>query len=190
MADRMENLQKTPGLLAIAAGVLALVAGILDWYELTTADGTTTYKGTETSAGLATIGFGVILLVCGIVLLVRGAKSGGRASSVIAIIMSLFILFCAVYSVTSTGDALASFESSDVGEQFGIPQELAEIQIKAAFDRGDMSADPMAGAYVGILPGALGLLAGIMGLRAGKKIRAGARVEPAPAVASEPPPEA
>ena len=190
MADRVENPQKTPGLLAIAAFVTAIVSGILNWYELTTEQATSSYKGTETTAGLATIGFGVILLICGIVLLVRGARSGGRASSIVAIISGLFILFCAVYSVASTGDALASFESSDVGEQYGIPDELAELQIKAAFDSGDMSAEPLTGAYVGIVPGALGLVAGIMGVRAAKKIRRGSEVSPTSSPTSEPPPEA
>ena len=190
MADRIENPQKTPGLLAIAAFVTAIVAGILNWYELTTEQGTSSYKGTETTAGLGTIGFGVILLVCGIVLLVRGAR-GGRASSIVAIISSLFILFCAVYSVASTGDALASFESSDVGEQFGIPDELAELQIKTAFDRGDMSAKPLTGAYVGIVPGVLGLAAGIMGVRTAKRVRRGGSAADQAAIpASESPPDA
>ena len=56
MVDRIESTQKTPGLLAIGAFVTAIVAGILDWYELSTAQGTSSYKGTETTAGLATIG--------------------------------------------------------------------------------------------------------------------------------------
>jgi hypothetical protein len=176
--------QKRTGILMLGAGVVAIVSAMLDWYELTDEAGSETFKGSESTGGLAAIGFGIGLVILGTILLRRGARTGGKGSSITAIVFSLFILFVSGYSVASPGDAVASFEKSDISEAYGISEDQAEAAVKAAIADGDLEVKAEAGAMLGIVPGLLGTLAGILGIVQARKIRGHARGDSAAADAT------
>lgn len=176
MADRAALDQKTPAILTLLAGVLAIVSAFPNWYTLGDSDGTLEFKGIESSAGAGTAGIGMILLITGIVLGVRGAKSGGKASSVVTLVFACLALFASGYSVGAPGDAIAQFESNDVAEIYGISDDEAQAIIQEAVDSGELEVSAELGAYIALAPSLLGIAAGIMGIKRSKKIKEGQSV--------------
>lgn len=181
--------QKRTGLLALLAGVGLIAAAIPTWFELTDSSGTEVIKGTDSTAGMGTLGLGAIVLVAAIVLYVRGPVSGGKASSWVITVAAAFALLASGYSVASPGDAIASFESSGVAELYGISDDEAEFLIKQAVNSGELEVEAKTGAMLAIAPSVLGLIAGITGIRNAKK-RAVPAAPAAPAPAAAPPPAA
>lgn len=166
-----ESNQKTAGILMLVAGAGAIASALFDWYELADATTTETFKGTESSAGMGALGLGIGLLIAAAVLMTRGRRTGGKGSSVTAIVLSLLILFASGYSVASPGDAVASFEKSDISETYGISEAQAEAVVKDAVDSGALDVSAELGAIVGLVAALLGTLAGGIGVRQAKRIR-------------------
>ncbi|MFP5298775.1 MAG: hypothetical protein ACLGHL_07300 [Actinomycetota bacterium] len=181
MSQHTTDQKLTAGLAALA-GVGAIAAGFLNWYKLSSGGESETFSGLESTAGMGTLGLGVVMLVCAAVLMFRGAASGGKASSVVLLIVALFALFASGYSATSPGDAVASFESSDVAETYGISDQEAEVLIKQAIEAGDLEVSAESGALLAVGPSLLGVIAGIMGIRRSKQIRGATSAGPAAAL--------
>jgi len=187
MADRAALDQKTPALLTLLAGVLAIASAFPNWYTLGDSDGSLEFKGIESSAGAGTAGIGMILIITGIVLWVRGARSGGKAASVVTLVFACLALFASGYSVASPGDAIAQFEASDVAETYGLSDDEAQEIIQDAVDSGELEVSAELGAYIALVPSFLGIGAGIMGIKRSTKIKEGGTMV-APAAPSAPPP--
>ncbi|MFP5299414.1 MAG: hypothetical protein ACLGHL_10550 [Actinomycetota bacterium] len=163
--------QKLTAGAAALAGVGAIAAALLNWYEMSSGADSEIISGLESSAGMGTLGLGIVMLVCAAVLALRGSAAGGKASSVVLLIAAVLALFASGYSAASPGDAIASFESSDVAEIYGISDEEAEVLIKQAIAAGDLEVSAQSGAMLAVGPSLLGVIAGIMGIRRSKQIR-------------------
>jgi hypothetical protein len=175
------NAQQTPFLLIVAGTVIAIVGTLMDWVTLggTGLPEATTFKGTDASAGLGTLGLAVIALVLGIVMWVRGRSGRGRGQAIAAFVFALIALFAAAYSAFAAEDAVQQFEASDVADLYGISETQAEAQMEAAFQQGVLTADPEVGTYISTV-GTLLLVAGsFMGMRAAKKAVVAAPVQQA-----------
>jgi len=164
--------QSTPAILVIAGGLIGIVAGFLDWMDFAPSDGeATTFKGTDLTAGTGALGLGVALLVLGIILYVRGGRTGGKGVSIAVIVLAAFVLFAGGYSALSPGDALAEFESSSVAEEYDIDDDVAKAAIKAGIEAENIEVSALAGAWVATAAGLLAFVGGIMGVRRSKQIR-------------------
>ena len=96
------NNQKAAGGLVVVGGVLATVAGFLDWADFAPTDAAArTFRGVDMSAGVGSIAFGVALVFVAIFLFARGGRTGGRGASITAIVFALPILIAAGYSARS-----------------------------------------------------------------------------------------
>jgi hypothetical protein len=182
--------QNTAGALVLGGGVLAVVAGFLDWAKFVEEGAATTMlKGTDLNAGSAALGLGAVLIIFGIILLVRGKTTGGKGSSITAIVLAAFLLFAAAYSALAPGDAVAQFEASDLAESAGVSESQAKAFLQQGIDSGQFEVTTSIGAWVGTAGGVLALVGGIIGVATVKKIR-GAAQPPAAAAppAAAPPP--
>jgi hypothetical protein len=167
--------QSKPALLLLAGAFIAIVAAFLDWMDFSPQDDpTTTFKGTDLTAGAGTLGIGFVLLVLGVILLLRGSKSGGKAVSIIAIIAAAFVLFAAGYSAVSPGDALAEFESNSVAEQYDIDEDLAKAAIKQGLEDDNIEVTALIGTWVATIGGAIALAGAIIGVARSGKVKAAA----------------
>ena len=173
--------QSKPALLVIAGGVIAIVAVFLNWLEFSPeGEPSTTFKGMDLTAGAGALVFSALVLLFGIILFVRGPKTGGRAVSIAAIVMALFVLFAAGYSAASPGDALAEFESANVAEQYDIDEDLAKVAIEEGLENENIEVSALIGAWIGTAGAAIALAGSIMGVaRSGKVKRAAAATAPA-----------
>ena len=166
--------QSRAGMMIIVGGALAIVALFLDWinFEAQGQDAGA-LKGSDLSAGTASFVIGIVLVILGIVLFVRGSKTGGKGVSIAAIVLSVFVLLFGAYSAFAPEDSLAEFEASDVAEQVGISEDLAKAFLKEGFTSGQLSASTLIGSYIATAAGAIALAGSIMGVSQAKKIRAG-----------------
>ncbi|MGH2754517.1 MAG: hypothetical protein ACRDLB_08790 [Actinomycetota bacterium] len=183
--------QSIPAALILVGGLLSIIAGFLSWMDFSPeGDPTTTFKGTDLTAGTGTLGFGVVLLILGIVLYVRGRQSGGKGVSIAAIVFAALVLFAAGYSSVAPGDALAEFESSSVAEEYNIDEDLAKAAINAGLDEGNIEVTSQIGAWLATLAGALALAGSIMGVARSKQIKASQAATTTPVQPAAPPPTA
>jgi hypothetical protein len=190
------NNQSTAAGLILVGGLAAAVSAALSWIDFTEAGAPDqTFKGTDLSAGLGSVFFGVVLIVIGAVLFARGARTGGRGGSITAIVMAAFIVLAAGYTALSPADSLVSFEASDVAEFNQVSESIAKAFMEEGFASGSLTADALIGPWIALAGGLLALVGGIIGVGNARKIREqNAAAAPAPS-AAEPraagtPPEA
>lgn len=165
------NDQKTNAFVILAGSVAALVGTLLVWFELSDATSSETLKGIELSPGLGAAALAAVGIIMGVVLFVRGGKTGGKGSSVTTVVLMAFVLIIAAYSSFAPGDSLASLAAEDVGELYGISSELAEQAINDAVDSGALEVGAGIGAYLSAIGSLLALAGGIMGITRSKQIR-------------------
>jgi hypothetical protein len=164
--------QKIAGVLTLVGGALAAGAAFLDWTDFAPQDGdATTFVGTDLTAGLATLAFGVVLVVVALFLFARGGRTGGRGASILAIVFAALVLFAAGYSAIAPGDALAEFESSRVADEYGISDEVAKEAIKTGLEAENIDVSALVGSWAGSAGGVLALLGGVVGVARSGRIR-------------------
>lgn len=170
-ATTAENPQKTPVLSTVAGAVLAIIGALMSWVTLggTGLPEAETYKGTDSSAGLGTLGLAVIIIILAIVMWIRGRQGKGRGQAIAAFVLALIALFASAYSAFAAEDAVQQFEASDVAELYGISEAQAEAGMEIAFEQGQLEADPEVGTYVSTLGSLLMVIGSFLGMRAGKR---------------------
>lgn len=188
--------QSTAAGLILVGGLASTIAVALSWIDFTEAGAdATTFTGSDLGAGALSAVFGVVLIIMGAVLFARGARTGGRGSSVTAIVLGAFVLFAAGYTALSPADSIVAFEAGDVAEASGVSESIAEAFMEEGFANGSLTADALIGPWVAAAGGLLALLGGILGTANSRRIREEqAAAAPAPS-AAEPratgtPPEA
>ena len=163
--------QKAAGGLVVAGGVLATIAGFLDWADFAPTDAAaTTFRGVDLSAGVGSLAFGVALVIVAIFLFARGGRTGGRGASITAIVFALPILIAAGYSAVAPADALVEFQSSRVAAEYGISSEVTRT-IEAGLELGNVDVSALVGPWVATVGGLLGLVGGIAGLARSRRVR-------------------
>jgi hypothetical protein len=155
----------------VAAALVAIASPALDWNVVSRAGSTDVLKGTDTSAGLGTLGFGFVLLVVAGFLLLRGGRTGGRAASITGLVVALFILIVNTYSAVAPGHALAWLESEQIAASQGLSEDEVEDVLLRAIERGELEVTAEPGPWVGIVPGVVGTAAGLAGARRSRTIR-------------------
>jgi hypothetical protein len=190
------NNQSTAAGLVLVGGLAAAVSVALSWIDFTESGAPArTFKGTDLGAGALSLVFGVVLIIVGALLFARGARTGGRGSSITAIVIAAFIVLAAGYTAVSPSDSLVSFEAGDVAEFNGVSESIAKAFMEQGFESGALGADALIGPWVAAAGGLLALIGGILGVGTARKIREErATAAPAPS-AAEPrptgaPPEA
>ena len=195
MQARASN-QSTPAALILVGGLAATIAVALSWIDFSEPGaGETTFSGTDLGAGVLSAVLGVILIIMGGVLFARGGRTGGRGSSVTAIVLGAFVLFAGGYTALSPADSIVSFEASDLAEAEGVSEGIAKDFLEEGFASGSLTADALIGPWIAAAGGLLALLGGILGAANSRRIKEEqAAAAPAPS-AGEPrvtgaPPEA
>ena len=155
--------QDTASNIAYAAAAIAVGSTVMEWYTVTRGGKAEGLAGLETSVGMGTIGLAAGVFIAGGVLRSRGPRSGGLASSVVLIVLSVLLLFAAGRTLGATGASYANFEADDVAEERGISDAEAESALLAEIERGDLKVDPGLGPLVALIPGLLGILGGGLG---------------------------
>ena len=180
MQARKEG-QSKAALMVLAGAAIAIVAVFFNWLEFSPeGDPSTTFKGMDLTAGAGALVFSIGVLVFGVILLVRGSKTGGKGAAITAIVLAAFVLFAAGYSAASPGDALAEFESSNVAEQYDISDDLAKAAIEEGLKTENIEVTALIGAWVGTVGAALAMAGAIFGVaRSGKVKREAAAATPA-----------
>ena len=175
-------------LLMVLGGVLTVIGSFLTWFKVTAAGQSGDLKGTDINTGVAVIVFGLLVLVAGILVSVRAARTGGRGWSITALVVSIFITIIGLWSAVAPEGALTSLAKSDVAELVGISEAQAEAALEQAFATGVLNATSAIGTWIVFVGGALGLLGGILGIAfAGKRRRTATTATAAP---PPPPPPA
>jgi amino acid transporter len=188
--------QNAAGGLTLVGGLIAAISVALSWIDFTEAGAADrTFKGTELNAGSMALVGGIVLIIFGIILLVRGARTGGRGSAITAIVIAAFVLGAGAYTALSPADSLVSFEASDVAEFNDVSESIAKAYMEEGFASGDLTADALIGPWVAAAGGLIALLGGILGVANARRIREQQAAAPPAPSAAEPrpagtPPEA
>jgi hypothetical protein len=172
-----------------AGGLLALVAPFFGWVEFAPqGSSAATFQGTETTAGKGSMGFALGMLVAGMFLWLRGSKTSGKGSAIVAIVFAGFIAFAGGMSAVAPAEAVATFESSTVAEEYNIPEDVAKQAIKDAIDAGNVDVSALGGAWIAFSGGLVGIAGGIFGIGRSREIRNASMPVSAPnPSAAEPP---
>ena len=180
--------QRSAAALVASGGVLAIVAGFLDWADFEPAAGAaTTFRGLDLSAGAGSAVFGVGLVVASASLVVRGGRTGGRGASIVAVILAAVVLLAAAYSSVAPADALLEFQDNQVAGEFGMSGEVGRI-VDEGLERGPVEVTSLLGSWVAALGGIVGLVGALSGLVRARRMRA-TRVVPEAVPPVPPPPE-
>ena len=189
MQPRSEQRPTLAAALILAGSILAIAGVLLDWHVLSGQGGGKTFKGTDTSAGLGTIGLAGVAAIFGIVLLVRGARTGGRGSSITAVVLTAIALLASAYSAFAPQEAITQFEANDVSETIGVSESEAKALLEQAFDAGTLEATAEVGTYVSAGGSLLALIGGVLGIMyARERRRAQAAGPPEASTPYTPPP--
>jgi len=145
---------------AVLGGILAVLGSISNWAKASAGSFSASAKGIEGWEGKFTIVAGLGLLVAGVSALVgtAGSKKGIRTS---ALVGGLLATGVATYTALTAKDWMPVIDaaSSEIAKELAIPFETARAAVQPAIDRGDLGVSLVAGIYMVIAGGILGLVA-------------------------------
>ena len=176
----------TASVLLLVGAVTTFVGAFLEWFDMTTPQGSKTFNGVDSTAGAATAGFGAVLIALAAVQWWRSRSGNGRVVSIIAIVVGAFVAFIAFYAAIAPETSLPFFEAQTVSEQLGVSEEAASQALQQAIDAGTIEVSGGVGGWVSAIGSVHVLAGGIVGAR---KMRSG-MVTTSPASAVPPPPPA
>jgi hypothetical protein len=163
--------QNTAAGLILVGGLAAAISAALSWIDFTEDGAAQTFKGTDLTAGLGSVFFGIVLIIIGAVLYTRGARTGGKGGAITAIVMAAFIVIGAGYTALSPEDSLVTYEAGDVAEFNGVSESVAKQFMEEGFASGSLAADALIGPWIALAGGLAGLVGGIIGVGNSRKIR-------------------
>jgi hypothetical protein len=150
------------GIVILGGAFLGAVSGFLTWFEFTIQTvGTENLKGTDLSIGVGFLFLSALVLILAIILAALGR---GRGLAIATLVISVLLLILAGMAAFAPESAIASVEADRAGENVGISESEAKVQLEQGFAAGTLSATAAAGAYLALV-GALVMVAGsIMGI--------------------------
>ena len=174
--------------LILGGSALAIVGVFLEWHVLSGSRGSESFNGIDTTAGIGTLGLAAVAAIFGIILLVRGARTGGRGSSITAVVLLAIALLASAYSAFAPEAAITQFEANDISETFGVSATEAKLLLEQAFANGSLQASAEIGTYVSTGGSLIGLIGGILGILFARKRRQGVATSPPAATTPYAPP--
>lgn len=158
--------------LAVGGGVLLAIGSFLAWAEVSGGGTSVSAAGTDGTDGYITLVAGLIVLAVGATFL-RGV--GKRGLAILAIVAALIGGGVGLYDALTAKDRVLDDAAEELAGDFG--GSVAEVRalLDAAIDAGEIGISLSVGLYMVIAGGVLGIVGGVMVVRAG---------EPAPAMPS------
>lgn len=190
------------GVLGIVGGLLAIVGSALVWFKARADTSrfpgggvlTKSVKGTDASDGKITLVLGIVLVLAAAGIWALRAGGGRKGLSVLALLCGLSAGAIAVYDVSTAQSQVIDAAVKQVGTGGGLTSSQVRAFLERAFAAGILKITPGIGLFLVIAGGALGLLAGIVGIAGGRQVRVavagGGDMPPIGAGMSPPPPVA
>jgi len=176
-----------PGVLALAGGVLAVIACFLTWGTASPGQSglfaEESLNATDFDFGWFAIAAGVALLGAGVIWL-AGRASMERPLAVVAIVAALAVVLITILNVATKDQQVDDSLRRDFEQAAGRPPTEEEFAlVKAELERLGVAVTLEFGIYLTLLGGVMGAAGGLLGLRTTRSGR-----EPPSAYESPPPP--
>lgn len=171
----------TSGIVAIVGGALLAFASFLPWAEVSGEGASVTAKGIDGSDGYLTLGAGVVAVLIGVVLVMRGSR---RILAIITILVGIVGGGLALYDALTAKDSVLDAAAEELAPSFGVSTDQVRAALDQAVDAGQIGVSVSYGLYLAVAGGVIVVVGGILGLR-------GAVVEsaaPAPDASDDTPP--
>ena len=160
---------RTAGIVAIGGGALLALASFLPWAEVSGQGASVTAKGIDGSDGYLTLGAGVVAVLIGVVLLMRGSR---RILAIITILVGIVGGGLALYDALTAKDSVLDAAAEELAPAFGVSTDDVRAALDQAVDAGQIGVSVSFGLYLAVAGGVIVMVGGILGLR-------GAVAEPA-----------
>ena len=174
----------TASILLLVGSVVTFAGAFLQWFDMTTPQGSSAFNGVDSTAGAATAGLGAVLIALAALQWWRSRSGNGRGWSIAAIVVGAFVAFVAFSAAIAPESSLPFFEAKTVSEQLGVSEEVAAQALQQAIDAGRIEVSGGVGGWVSAVGSVLVLAGGIIGAR---KLREPV-VTSSPAAVPPPPP--
>ncbi len=154
-------------------GAAMIVAGVfLVWFEVTWENESQIVRGIDDRAeATGILLFSGLIAAFAIVMLVRARKTGGRASSITALVFAVLVFIVGAFVALAPEQALPSFVSRELSETFNVSEGFAKAVVRDAIEAGKLNATSGVGAYLAFGGGALSAAGAIMAIVLAKRFR-------------------
>lgn len=173
----------TAGIAAIVGGVVLAIASFLPWAEVSGQGASVTAKGIDGSDGYLTLGAGIVAVLVGVVIMMRGGK---RILAVIAILAGIVGGGIALYDALTAKDSVLDAAAEELAPSFGVPTDQVRAALDQAVDAGQIGVSVSWGLYAAVAGGLVVLVGGVLGLREAAAEPVAATPEPMTSAAPEP----
>lgn len=150
-------------ILAVLGGALLALGSFLAWAEVSGGGTSVTAKGVDGSDGWVTLVAGVILALAGITFV---RMAGKKAIAILAIVAGLVGGGVGLYDALTAKDRVLDDAAEELAPQVGGTAEEVRALLDQAIDAGEIGISISIGLYMVIVGGALGIVGGVMGMKA------------------------
>ena len=175
----------TAGIVAIVGGALLALASFLPWAEVSGQGASVTAKGIDGSDGYLTLGAGVVAVLIGVVLLMRGSR---RILAIITILVGIVGGGLALYDALTAKDSVLDAAAEELAPSFGVSTDQVRAALDQAVDAGQIGVSVSFGLYLAVAGGIVVIVGGILGLRGAVAEAAAPEAAPEPDLSDETPP--
>lgn len=171
------------GILAVLGGALLALGSFLAWAEVSGGGTSVTAKGVDGSDGWITLVAGAILALAGITFF---RATGKKAIAILAIVAGLVGGGVGLYDALTAKDRVLDDAAEELAPQVGGTPEQVRALLDQAIDAGEIGISISIGLYMVIAGGALGIVGGVLGMKASAPAPAMAASTTMPAAAPAP----
>lgn len=162
-------------ILAIGGGAIAAIGSFLTWFTLSATGGfTSSGSGTDAGDGWITLAAGVLMVIAGLVILAGRSRGAVRWMAILAIVGGVIAAGDGLLNLATARDQLAE----SVAESTGLTKDQARQQVDLALDSGQADLSAGIGLWMVIGGGVIGIVGGILGLVAARRVPSGAAAAP------------
>src|SRR5262245_30813228 len=152
----------TAGIVAIVGGALLAIASFLAWAEVSGAGASVTANGVDGSDGYLTLGAGVVALLVGVAIVMRGAK---RIPAVLLILAGIVGGGLGLYDAVTAKDSVLDAAAEELAPALGASTERVRAALDQAVGSGRIEVSVSFGLYLVVAGGLVALVGGVLALR-------------------------
>jgi hypothetical protein len=160
--SQTEHAAARTGIVAIVGGALLALASFLPWAEVSGEGASVTAKGIDGSDGYLTLGAGVVAVLIGVVLVMRGSR---RILAIITILVGIVGGGLALYDALTAKDSVLDAAAEELAPSFGVSTDQVRAALDQAVDTGQIGVSVSYGLYLAVAGGVIVIVGGILGLR-------------------------